>query len=83
MKTWQSLFKLDFLKNDQGEIGQIRMILMAYSIYMLIKFNDLNEVHLWGLGVLLVAQIGEKIWKYVLQGLKIWKGKDDEAELSS
>lgn len=82
MKTWQSLFKLDFLKNDHNKIGQIRMILMAYSIYMLIKFNELNEIHLWGLAILLVAQIGEKIWKYVLKGLKIWKGKGDETELS-
>jgi hypothetical protein len=81
MEIWFSLFKLEFLKNDQGKVGQIRMILTAYSIYMLVKFNELNEVHLWGLGVLLVAQIGEKIWKYVLQGLKIWKGKDDETEL--
>lgn len=74
---WLSLLKLDFLKNDQGEIGQIRMILMAYSIYLL-TIKDITMIHVWALGVLLVAQIGEKIWKYVLDGLRIWKGKEND-----
>lgn len=73
---WLSLLKLDFLKNDQGEIGQIRMILMAYSIYLL-TIKDITMIHVWALGVLLVAQIGEKIWKYVLEAIKIiWKGEE-------
>lgn len=75
--VWASLLKLEFLKNDQGKIGQIRMILMAYSIYLL-TIKDITMIHVWALGVLLVAQIGEKIWKYVLDGLRIWKGKENE-----
>ncbi len=74
---WKSLIKLEFLKNDQNEIGQIRIILMCYSVY-LFGLKEIGVYHVWILGILLVAQIGEKIWKYVIQGLKIWKGKDDE-----
>ena len=75
-ESWVGLLTLNFLRNDKGKVGQIRLVLSIYSLYMLLNFDKLNEVHLWGLGILLVGQIGEKIWKYVLKGIALWKGQE-------
>jgi hypothetical protein len=77
----KSLLKLEFLKNERGVVGEIRLILFLYSLFFFYKITklsdlaDLNDNYVWTLGILLVAQIGEKGWKQVSEWLKIWKGE--------